>query len=160
MLEVYSFDGTFLAGKLLGGCLLKYLQRRHAAFWATNVMDHGQRILLSCLEYRNGIANSAKSHSMTAIRYRSCTACRVLLLHLVTLLSWSSLVSVVVGQELGQRVPCLRWAHQSTVAQNEGGDGHSIWIYGGRARTALGQALNSKLKASIITTTQATLHEG
>lgn len=156
ILQFHSFDGTFLAGKLLGGCLLKYLQRRHA-----NVMDDRQRLLLSCLVYRNGKASSTTTHSMTAIQYRSCTACRVLLLHLVTLLSWSSLAPFVVnGQELGQRVPCLRWAHQSTVAQNEGGDGHSIWIYGGRARTALGQALNSELNASIITIMQANLHEG
>lgn len=62
------------------------------------------------------------------------------LLILVTAL----LVQVTVGQAVAQPVPCLRWAHQSTLAQNQAGDGHSIWIYGGRARTSIGQAENSE----------------
>lgn len=55
------------------------------------------------------------------------------------------LAGSAAAQEVAQPVPCLRWAHQSTVARDEGGDGLSLWIYGGRARTALGQALNSEL---------------
>lgn len=68
-----------------------------------------------------------------------CAACTLLLLLLVLLLSSST----SHAQEVAQPVPCLRWAHQSTVAQDQEGNGQSIWIYGGRARTSIGQALNS-----------------
>lgn len=64
---------------------------------------------------------------------------------LVALLSLSLLLLPrAPAQEVAQPFACLRWAAQSTVAQDQQGDGQSIWIYGGRARTSIGQALNSE----------------
>lgn len=59
----------------------------------------------------------------------------------------------VSAQETSQPNVCLRWAHQSTVARSQAGGsgngngpsvGRTMWIYGGRARTSIGQAENSE----------------
>lgn len=56
------------------------------------------------------------------------------------------LAGLVYAQETAQPNVCLRWAHQSTVADSQmsasspAGGGKTMWIYGGRARTSIGQA--------------------
>lgn len=58
----------------------------------------------------------------------------------------------VAAQEVTQPNPCLRWGAMTTVARGQNADAqHALWIYGGRARTSIGQAADSEQNISINT---------